>query len=304
MSTLYQILGLQQGANQQQVKAAFRTLARRFHPDVNSGDQAAEQRFKEVQDAYETLADPGARAAYDRALVCYQDKTRRRFWSLARTAVATFALTSTVSLAVWWSQHVSPQSAPPLSGIGSTPDRSAQHGTHGGEDAKAMRSSATVGTLKPGRHKGAGWITYQNARFSFALKYPADVFAFDTGPGNDNVRTFLSRDGDAQLRIFARENADGTTLVNYRRSLIEERYASVELDHVPQHKFWFVLTGTRGDTVFYHRVIFSCDGKSMHGWEMIYPSSERTFYDLVVDEVQRNYAHTGRANARCGGGRQ
>ena len=39
MSTLYQVLGLPRGANQQQVKAAFRTLARRFHPDLNAGDE-------------------------------------------------------------------------------------------------------------------------------------------------------------------------------------------------------------------------------------------------------------------------
>ena len=70
MSTLYHILGLPKGANHEQVKAAFRTRARRFHPDVNAGNAAAEERFKEVSQAYETLADPTARAAYDRALVC------------------------------------------------------------------------------------------------------------------------------------------------------------------------------------------------------------------------------------------
>jgi curved DNA-binding protein CbpA len=57
MSTLYQVLGLPRGANQEQVKTAFRTLARRFHPDVNAGDETAEQRFKEVNSAYETLAN-------------------------------------------------------------------------------------------------------------------------------------------------------------------------------------------------------------------------------------------------------
>jgi len=103
MRTLYQILGLPQGANEQQVKVAFRALARRLHPDVNDGDQTAEQRFKEVNQAYETLADPAARAAYDRALVCRQEVTRRRFWSFAGTASVTFALTATTILfAVWW----------------------------------------------------------------------------------------------------------------------------------------------------------------------------------------------------------
>src|SRR5262245_20249413 len=64
MSTLYHTLGLPQGASHEQVKAAFRTLARRFHPDVNAGNDAAERRFKEVNQAYETLVDPDSRAAY------------------------------------------------------------------------------------------------------------------------------------------------------------------------------------------------------------------------------------------------
>src|SRR5262245_11248330 len=128
MSTLYQILGLSQGASEAQVKSAFRSLARRFHPDVNGGDQSAEQRFKEVNHAYGILADPGTRAAYDRALVCRREETRRRFLSLASIAVATFVLTAgTVSLAVWWSQYAgAPQLVqPPARGIESIAEVSA-----------------------------------------------------------------------------------------------------------------------------------------------------------------------------------
>jgi hypothetical protein len=127
------------------------------------------------------------------------------------------------------------------------------------------------------------------------------VFAVDAGTASDNVRTFRSIDGEALLRIFAAENITGVTPTKYRRSLIEGRYAGVNLDHAPQRRLWFVLSGTRGDTVFYERVDFSCNTKAIHGWQMIYPSSERTLYDLVVDEIQRNYAQFGRGGARCGG---
>ena len=61
-----------------------------------------------------------------------------------------------------------------------------------------------------------------------------------------------------------------------------------------------MISGSRGDKVFYEHVTFSCDGKSIHGWQMIYPSSERTFYDLVADEVYRNYMHFSRSGVRCG----
>jgi len=302
MRTLYQVLELPQGANEKQVKVAFRALARRFHPDVNAGDQTAEQRFKEVNQAYKTLVDPTARAAYDRALVCRRMGTRRRFWSLAVTASASFALTaSIVCLAVWWRTGALLLVQPLARGVDSTPGMPTQQLSPRDEGVKVQVSS-TVGALSQSRRRGSGWTTYQNDRFNFTLKYPADVFAVDAGTAGDDVRTFRSIDGEALLRIFATENITGVTPTKYRRSLIEGRYAGVNLDHAPQRRLWFVLSGTRGDTVFYERVDFSCNTKAIHGWQMIYPSSERTLYDLVVDEIQRNYAHVGRGGTRCGGG--
>ena len=302
MRTLYQVLELPQSANEQQVKVAFRMLARRFHPDVNAGDQTAEQRFKEVNQAYKTLVDPATRAAYDHALVCRRQGTRRRYWSLAVTASASFALTtSIVCLALWGRTGALQLVQPWVRGLESTSGTPAQPAPPRDEGVK-IQVGSTVGALAQIRRRGSGWTTYQNDRFNFALKYPADVFAVDAGMASDNVHTFQSIDGEALLRIFASENITGVTPTKYRRSLIEGRYAGVNLDHAPQRRFWFVLSGTRGDTVFYERVDFSCSTNAIHGWQMIYPSSERTLYDLVVDEIQRNYSHIGRGGTRCSGG--
>ncbi len=62
----YDVLGLKRGAGDQEVKSAFRKLAKEYHPDCNPDDLEAEQRFKEVNEAYEALKDPQRRAAYDR----------------------------------------------------------------------------------------------------------------------------------------------------------------------------------------------------------------------------------------------
>lgn len=62
---LYEILGLKRGASLEDVKRAYRRLARRFHPDINPGDRAAETRFRQIQFAYETLGDEGRRRRYD-----------------------------------------------------------------------------------------------------------------------------------------------------------------------------------------------------------------------------------------------
>ncbi len=63
----YLVLGLQHGASVAEIKRAYRRLARRYHPDINPGDRAAEAYFRRVVEAYETLVDPDRRRRYDEA---------------------------------------------------------------------------------------------------------------------------------------------------------------------------------------------------------------------------------------------
>src|ERR1039458_7008461 len=61
----YETLKVAKGASQDEIKKSYRRLARKFHPDVNPGDKAAEERFKQVQAAYDILSDAKKRQVYD-----------------------------------------------------------------------------------------------------------------------------------------------------------------------------------------------------------------------------------------------
>ena len=62
----YSVLGVEQAASQDEIKSAYRKLALKYHPDRNAGNREAEERFKELSEAYATLRDPESRARFDR----------------------------------------------------------------------------------------------------------------------------------------------------------------------------------------------------------------------------------------------
>lgn len=68
MDNLYDVLGVRQDATETELKRAFRALSKKYHPDVNPGDRKAEEKFREVSEAYSLLQDSHKRAEYDKKL--------------------------------------------------------------------------------------------------------------------------------------------------------------------------------------------------------------------------------------------
>jgi DnaJ-domain-containing protein 1 len=144
------------------------------------------------------------------------------------------------------------------------------------------------------------WALYRNARVGFALKYPADVFALGGSEIDRDDRLLISKDGRALLRISVMPNDPRNTVAQFRRSLIAERYADARFDYTHQRDNWFVLSGSVGEERFYERITFSCDQRSIHGWLLVYPITERSSFDAIVEEMHRGYRYDADTGGRCG----
>jgi curved DNA-binding protein CbpA len=97
---LYKVLGIASTADDLRIKSAFRRRALTTHPDLNPGNDAAEERFRELMQAYEVLRDAKARALYDAHLAWQRSQSRRRFVQSAAVMVATFVLTTSSTIFV------------------------------------------------------------------------------------------------------------------------------------------------------------------------------------------------------------
>src|SRR5262245_54623600 len=94
MRNFYKVLGIASSADDLRIKSAFRRRAKVVHPDLNPGDADAEDRFRELMQAYQVLRDAQARAAYDAHLVRRRCEARHRFVQSAGLMAASFVATA------------------------------------------------------------------------------------------------------------------------------------------------------------------------------------------------------------------
>jgi hypothetical protein len=140
------------------------------------------------------------------------------------------------------------------------------------------------------RAKLGPWETLHSDRYGFMIAYPASVFEPRDGAPREEGEVLVSRDGGARLVIATFVNDQATTLEEYREQLLAGNYNGADIDYAPVKKRWFVLSGTKGDMHFYERVSFTCGGKLINSWALLYPASERRTYDRIVEAVAPTYS--------------
>lgn len=133
------------------------------------------------------------------------------------------------------------------------------------------------------------WTTYQNPRFGYSLYYPTVLFEAGEPAENGSGSTFTSRDGRAKIVVFGALNSENFSPVEYRRILLEEFGGYDRMDYSPKGQSWFVLSGFRGDNIYYQKVMFSCAGKVINVFSMTFPTAEKLFYEPLIETMEDNF---------------
>jgi len=157
--------------------------------------------------------------------------------------------------------------------------------------AAVSASAATV--------RGEDLTTYRNARHGYMISYPTELFELDPANESEDGRMLVSRDGRARLLMGAFENDEKMSLDAYRSFLIERNYGGAKIDYAPVRPRWFVVSGERDGTVFYERVTFTCGGRLINSWALLYPAAEKRRFDQLVEQVSRSYTAGAGAKGTC-----
>jgi len=133
------------------------------------------------------------------------------------------------------------------------------------------------------------WKLYVNARYGTAAEYPADRFHPGSPPDNGDGQAFTTADG-AELRIFAHWNVDNYTPAEQETFLRSAGSDYTDVTYRATGKNWLVLSGNRGDSIFYEKYIFAKaknDGV-IHALTVTYRRDTKPVYDPIVARMARS----------------
>lgn len=135
----------------------------------------------------------------------------------------------------------------------------------------------------------ADWRTYENDRYRFSVKYPADLFHTVEYPANGDGIVMKSRDGAIELRTYAFLNVDGLSMRDVRRKLLSETEGR-RITYRRTKGSWMVIsgyenTGTAVRDIFYQRIQAAADRSSFSVFEIIYPENRRSDVDRLIKRM-------------------
>jgi hypothetical protein len=130
---------------------------------------------------------------------------------------------------------------------------------------------------------------YRNDKYGFSLQYPADVFVLERTAEAGDGQVYVARDADARLLVGALINDSRFSPSGYRDYLAKQSYSQYQIEYQPLGQTWFVLSGQGNGKMFYEKVMFSCGGRLINSFAMVYPTDQRQTFDPIVEDIEKTF---------------
>ncbi len=132
------------------------------------------------------------------------------------------------------------------------------------------------------------WRSYENPRFGYLVSYPANLFSAINNPANTGGVVFKSEDGKAHITVSASINSQNQTPESYVKWVTRESGLIDLVTYSKSTKNWAVISGFKGNMVYYEKTIFSCNNRVLNWVTLLYPVSEKSLYDRLVGKVTKS----------------
>ena len=133
------------------------------------------------------------------------------------------------------------------------------------------------------------WTDQRDPQFGFSYSFPDTLFASVEGDGKPGFHYFAANPVDAKFLVGAWDNRGDGTPEHFKRWMIENAGGYEEITYQPRGRSWFVLSGYRGDQIYYEKVMFSCGDRVVNILAIAYPTSERGQFDPVVERMEDTF---------------
>jgi hypothetical protein len=134
--------------------------------------------------------------------------------------------------------------------------------------------------------KADKWLTYQNDRYGTTIDYP-DQFKSEPPPDADDGRKFKDAQG-AEFAVYASYNALDFNLAKYQDFILKNLNPGQAVTYRAHGENWFVISGTKGDSIFYERHLLSHGGQMTEAFSITYPAAAKLSYDQLVARMAKS----------------
>ena len=136
---------------------------------------------------------------------------------------------------------------------------------------------------------GDDWVVHQNARYGFSISYPASLFAIEKTSEAGDGHIFYAAKLDARLLAGVLVNQDDHSPASYLDFIANRSYPGYTISYRKLGSSWFALSGQNGEKIFYEKVQFSCSGRLISSFAVIYPISSRTVINPVIERMEDSF---------------